>query len=150
DLLEPADLALGAADAAAVEPLVAEQVLGDRPALAFLVDEVLDRDLDIFEEDLVDLVGLVEQDQRTHRDPGRLHVDEQEADALLLLRRGAVGAHQAEDPVAVVAQGRPDLLAVDDVVVAAALGARLERGEVRAGTGLGIALYPEIVTVVDA
>src|SRR5256884_7111992 len=37
--------------------------------------------------------------------------------ALLGLR---VGAHEAEDPVAVVAERRPDLLAGDDVVVALA------------------------------
>jgi hypothetical protein len=53
--------------------------------------------------------------------PGGLHVDQQEADAFLPLLGLAVGAHQAEDPVAVVAQRGPDLLAVDDVVVALAL-----------------------------
>ena len=33
-----------------------------------------------------------------------------------------IGAHQAEDPVGVLRQRRPGLLAVDDVVVAVALG----------------------------
>ena len=59
----------------------------------------------------------------------------------MLLRRG-IGAHQAEDPVGVVRIRGPDLLAVDDVVVAVALGAGLQRGEVRSGVRLGIALAP--------
>ena len=59
---------------------------------------------------------------RPHRDARRLHVDQQEGDALLLLGR-RVGAHEAEDPVGVLRQGRPGLLAVDDVVVAVALRA---------------------------
>ena len=40
---------------------------------------------------------------------------------------------------------RPDLLPVDDVVVAVAHGARLEAGEIGAGTGLGVALAPRVV-----
>ncbi len=61
-----------------------------------------------------------------------------------------VGAHQAEDPVGVVRERGPDLLAVDDVVVALAHGARLQRREVGAGAGLRIALAPEVLAVVDA
>ena len=55
--------------------------------------------------------------------PGAGHVEQHEADAGVLLRR-AVGAHQAEDPVGLVGVAGPDLLAVDEVVVAAVLGAR--------------------------
>ena len=59
----------------------------------------------------------------------------------MLLRRG-IGAHQAKNPVGVVRVGGPDLLAGDDVVVAVALGAGLQRGEVRSGVRLGITLAP--------
>ena len=47
--------------------------------------------------------------------PGRLHVDQQEADARLRLGVG-IGADQEEAPVGVLGQRRPGLLAVDDVV----------------------------------
>ena len=50
--------------------------------------------------------------------------------------------HQAKDPVGVIGVGRPDLLARDDEIVAVALGAGLQRGEVRSGVRFGIALAP--------
>ena len=78
--------------------------------------------------------------------PGDLHVGQQEGDALLLLRV-RVGADQQEDPVGVLRQRGPGLLAVDDVVVALAHRARLEAGEVGAGAGLGEALAPPVVEV---
>ena len=59
----------------------------------------------------------------------------------MLLRR-RIGAHQAEDPVGIVGIGRPDLLAVDDKIIAVAFGAGLQRGEVGAGIRLGITLAP--------
>ena len=59
-----------------------------------------------------------------------------------MLLRGWIGAHQAEDPVGVVGVGRPDFLAVDDVVVAVGDRAGLQRGEIGAGVRLGIALAP--------
>ena len=52
--------------------------------------------------------GAVDQQDRPHLDARRLHVDQQEADPLVLLRR--VGAHQAEAPVGVLGAGSPDLL----------------------------------------
>src|SRR5260370_11138858 len=47
-----------------------------------------------------------------------------------------------------MAEGGPDLLAGDDVMVAVAHGARLERREVGARAGLGVPLDPEILAVV--
>jgi hypothetical protein len=79
--------------------------------------------------------------------PGDVHVDQQEADALLLLGF-AVRAHQAEDHVGVLAQRGPGLLAVDDVVVAAGVdaahGGGLDRRQVGAGARLGVALAPPV------
>src|SRR5262249_54486755 len=49
-------------------------------------------------------------------------------------------AHQAEHVVGDVRAGRPDLGAVDDVVLAVAHRARLEAGEIGARARLGIAL----------
>ncbi len=68
-------------------------------------------------------------------DAGRVHRDDDLADAGV---RWALGRGPA-DQVAVVghlAEAGPDLLAVDDEVVAVALGPGLQRGEVGAGLGL--------------
>ena len=63
---------------------------------------------------------------------GLMHVDQHEADALVLLGL-RVGAHQAEAPVGVLGAGGPDLLAVDLPVVALVLAAwsASERGRSR-------------------
>ncbi len=81
--------------------------------------------------------------------PGAVHRHQQEADAVLLL--GAlVGAHQHEDPVGVVGERGPDLLAVDDEVVAVEHGLGAQRGEVGAGIGLAVALAPDVLAGEDA
>ena len=98
-----------------------EQVLGVGPAHVLLADPVLDRHLHVGEEHRVHLLRAgavaVGGDDRLDRDARRLHVDQQERDALLPLAL-VRGAHQAEDPVGGLRQRRPGLLAVDDVEVA--------------------------------
>ena len=96
ELLDAAQPLLGDADAGDAGALVAEQEFGVVPALVLLADQVLDRHLDVVEEHLVDLVAAVDGLDRAHRDALRLHVDQDEGDAHLLLRIG-VGAAQAED-----------------------------------------------------
>src|SRR5690606_19917824 len=135
------ELALAEAHAAEVQPLVLEQVLGAGPAAPFRADEVLDGNPHLVEPDLVDLVVPVEGDDGPDLDTGAAQVHEQEADPVLLAR--SVGsAHQAEDPVGEMRRRGPDLLAVDDVVVAAATRPRAQAGEVGARAGLGVALCP--------
>ena len=87
--------------------------------------------------------GLSPRDQldRPRLDAGRRHVDQHEARCPRASRR-RVGAHQAEAPVGLVGVAGPDLLAVDQPVVALVLAAGLQAGEVGAGAGLGIALAP--------
>ena len=64
---------------------------------------------------------------------------------------GASGSVRASrTPVGVVRAGGPDLLAVDDVVVAIAHGARLQAGEVAAGARLAVALAPDDLAARDA
>ena len=62
---------------------------------------------------------------------------------------GSVRTRQ-EHPVGPVGVRRPDLLAVDDEVVAVEHGARLQAREVRAGAGLGVALAPANLAADDA
>src|SRR5262249_8480820 len=62
------------------------------------------------------------------------------------LRFAGAGIGAAEDkyPVGEMAERRPGFLAVDNVMIALAFGPRLQRGEVGASAGLGIALAPKI------
>ncbi|MCY1414794.1 hypothetical protein D9M71_302530 [compost metagenome] len=149
DPLELGQGRLGMGDSGLAGALVGEQVLGAGPALVLFAHAVGHRHLHIVEEHLVDFVIAVEGDDRPHADAGRGHVDQQEGNAALLLRLG-VGAHQAEDPVGVLAEGGPGLLAVDHVVVTLAHRAGLQRGQVGTGARLGVALAPPVAAVEDA
>ncbi len=149
DALQPLELALGAVDVGDVGALVREQVLGVSPALVLLADQLVGGNLDVVEPDLVDLALAVHRDDRPHRDARALHVDQEKADAGLRLAFVA-GAHEAEDPVAVLAERGPGLLAVDDVLVAAPLGLGLERRQVRPRARLAVALAPPDLAAGDA
>src|SRR5690606_30835647 len=59
-------------------------------------------------------------------------------------------SHQAEDHVGVLAQGGPGLLAVDDIVIAIAHRAGLQRGQVGTGARLGVTLTPPVLPGQDA
>ena len=65
----------------------------DLPALVQRADEILFRHSHVFEEDFVEVTVAIEQNERPHRDPRCLHIDEKVADAVML-RRVGVGAHQ--------------------------------------------------------
>jgi hypothetical protein len=149
NLLEVLEPALAVAHAGVAGALVAEQVLGVGPALVLLAHAVGHRHFHVVEPDLVHLVLTVEHDDRPHGHARGLHVDQQEGDALL---RAALagGAHQAEDPVGVLRQRGPGLLAVDHIDLAAAFGAGFQRGQVGAGARLGIALAPPVLARADA
>ncbi len=68
---------------------------------------------------------------------------EERGDAAVL-RHVGVGAGEQQAPVAVVRARRPHLLAVDDPLVAVAVGAGAQPGEVGAGAGLGEQLAPDL------
>src|SRR5581483_7269201 len=79
--------------------------------------------------------------QRPHVDARRVHVDEEEADALV--RGGvAVGAGHADAPVADATVRAPDLLPGQPVLVAVALGPRRQRRQIRARARLTEQLAP--------
>ena len=87
----------------------------------------------------------IHQDERTHGNAWGLHVHQDEADPFLAFLGLAVGAHQAKNPVAIVAQGSPYFLAVDHVMVALALGPGFNGGQVGACARLRITLHPKII-----
>ena len=80
--------------------------------------------------------------------PGLVRVDEQHRDPAVPALLGARPAQHVH-PVGVVADGHPDLLAVDDPRVAVELGARAQRREVGPGVGLAEALAPELLGAHD-
>src|SRR5206468_7579140 len=85
----------------------------------------------------------------TYRDAGALHVDEQAGDALGAPGLG-VGAAEEHAPVGVVPERRPHLLAGHLEPVALEQRLRAQRGQVRAGAGLGEAEAPEVAGGEDA
>ena len=128
---------------------MAEQVVGVVPALAFLADAVCRRHAHILEDDAVERMLAVDGDDRLDRDPRCLHVDQQEADALLLLFLVA-RAQQAENPVGMLPEAGPYFRAVDDIVAAVGDRACLQRGKVGARSRFGVALRPENGAVENA
>ena len=114
------------------------------PALALVAQAVLDGHLDVAEEDLVELRLARDLPQRPHLDPGRVHVDE-EVGEVPVARRVRVALRDEDAEVGDVRERRPHLLPVDDVDVAAALGARARGGEVGARVRLREALAPDLV-----
>jgi hypothetical protein len=127
-------------------PLVLHDAHRDAPAGARRAEQAIGRDAHVLEEDLAELGVVGHLLERADGDAGRLHVDEQQADALVL-RRVGLGAAEEEAPVRDVGVARPHLLAVHDVLVAAPLRARAEPGEIGARTRLGETLAPELVAV---
>ena len=144
DLGEPG---LGGADPGDPGSLVGEQELRVTPASVLLTDELVRRNPDVFEEHLVDLVAAVDELDRPQRDARGVHLHQDEGDAGLLLGCVGIGAYQQEDPVGVLAERGPGLLAVDDVVVAVAHRRRAQRREVGPGLGFGEPLAPPDVEV---
>ena len=122
-------------------PLEAEGGHGHLPAVVDPADHVLLRAAGVGEEDLVELGRAVDLLDRADLDARLLHGAEQVGDALVL-RCVRVGAGQHEDVVGENGLGGPDLLAVDDPLVAVEHGLGLEAGQVGAGVGLGEALAP--------
>ena len=88
--------------------------------------------------------AAVDLAQRPRRDAGGVHVADEHGDAAVL-RDVAVGAGDEQPVVGVVRARRPHLLPVDDPLVAVALGARLQAGDVGPGARLREQLAPHRV-----
>src|SRR6516165_2258793 len=127
DLLQLLDVSCRPADAGHAGALVTEQEFGVSPTLVLFADEVLDRNADVFEEDIVDLMRTVNGDDWTHSDARRFHIDQEKRDAGLRLGR-SIGADQAKDPVGMLGERRPGLVPVDDIMVAVTHRLGTDRG----------------------
>jgi hypothetical protein len=126
------------------DALVHERREGDVPPVADGAEPVRIRHPDVGEEDLVEGGAAVDLLDRPRLHARALHVDDEVGEALVL---GRVGVGPRDDhPVAgVVGAGAPDLLAVDDPLVAVAHRGGAEAGEVRSGGGLAEELAPDLV-----
>src|SRR5256884_13247 len=124
--------------------LVAERGLRDLPPLVEAADEIPLLGARVGHEDLREERGAGDLLERTHLDAWLAHVEEHARDALVLGRL-RVGAREQDPPVGDRPARGPDLLAVDEEVVALVLGARLEAREVRAGVGLRVELAPDLL-----
>ena len=121
--------------------LVAEQIFGDVPAPVLLIDEVALFSARVGEVGLAEGRVAADQLDRPRLHARLVHIEQNEADALVL-RRVGISTDEAEDPVGLVGVAGPDLLTVDDIVIAPIHRLRLQAGEVGARARLRIALAP--------
>ena len=117
DMFERGQCRIRKSHAGNVGALVGQQIFGIGPALVLFADQVFDRHTHVVEENLVHLCLAIDQYYGSHGDAGRFHIDQQEGNARLFLHIGT-GAHKTEDPVCVLTQRRPGLLAVDHIMIA--------------------------------
>ena len=145
DELVQAAVEQGAAMPQRRAPLERQEVHRDGPALVDLTEGAVARYYDVVEEDLGELLETVHRLDRAHRDARGVHVDEERGDTTVRgVRRPGAGEEDAAP--CVLREARPDLLPGDAPAVVDAYGAALQRCEVAAGTRLGEALAPRLVT----
>ena len=126
------------------DTFVGQGVLRELPAAVLFADEVLSGETNVGEEDLVEQMHAGHLDDRRHFDAGQIHRHDEVAQACVL-RRVGVRARQQDPELRRVRERRPDLLTVDDVLVAFLERARRDVGEVAAGLGLAEELAPDLV-----
>ena len=115
----------------------------DAPAVAGVADAVAVGDAHVGHVDLVELRLAGDLHERPDLDPGRVHVEGEVREALVL-RDVRVRARDEHPAVGHVRERVPDLLAVDDPLVAVAHRPGRERREVGAGAGLAEELAPDL------
>ena len=121
---------------------------GRPPAVVQPADRIVVTHAGVVHEDLVELAVTGHVPQGANLDAGLAHVDAEERDALVLGHVG-VGARHHDGPIGRVSGSGPDLLAVDDPLVAISLGGGPQPCQVRSGAGLGEELTPELFTCGD-
>ena len=119
------------ADRGDVRALVVQHRHRHPPAVVLPAQQVPRGHAHVLEEHLVEVVAVGDVRHRLHRHPRRVHVQDEGADAAMLLRL-LVRPRQHDHLVRQVRVRGPDLLPLDHVVVAVAHRPRLQRGEVAA------------------
>ncbi len=133
-------------------PLVGEGAHRHHPPLALAAESALDRQRSVGEEHLVEHLLAGHVADRSRLDSRRLHVHDERGDPLVLgssFDGGGVGAEQEEAPAGEMRGRDPDLLPVDDVVVAVPDCGGPQVGEVVARVGFRKALAPVLAGFED-
>ncbi len=118
-----------------------QQTLAYGPAFVHFANEIfLARDR-VVEERLAERRCTADQLDRLNGDARLMHRQKHEADAVVL-RHVGIGANEREHPVGVLRTRRPDLLAVDQEVIAAIFRACAQAGEIRTRARLAVTLTP--------
>ena len=130
--------------------LVADDRHRQPPALTRFADHVLGRHARAVEGHLAELGGdAVDHLQRSLLDARLVHRHGERGQALVL-RDVGIGAGQHDAPLGDVGVARPDLVPVDDVLVAVERRRRAQRREVGPGVGLAETLAPPVAAVDEA
>src|SRR2546421_9094405 len=125
-------------------PLVRERALRDPPTVVQCAHEVVARDDEVTQEHLGEVRGAADVPQRPDVDAGRVHVEDEETDALVL-RRARIGPHVAEAFLRRHRVARPHLLTVHDEMVVVHFGPGGQARKVRARVRLTHADAPDRV-----
>ena len=128
----------------AVPRSCASVVFATAQPLCSAADEMVVGHEHVVEEHLVELRVAGDLHERTHLDAGRLHVDDEVRDALVL-RRVGIGAGEADAPPRELRVAGPHLLAREQPAVVDARRRGRQRREVGAGVGLAEQLAPDLV-----
>ena len=126
-----------------------QQIFRDGPALVLGADAIALGHAHVVEEHLIDFVVAGKKVDRPHGDAGTVHVEQQERDAALGLA-GEFRPHQRKHAIRVVRVGRPDLAAIQHILVAVLVSAQCEGGKVRTCAGFRVALAPVVFAGQDA
>ena len=126
------------------DPLVHQRRDRDTPSLALAADASRVGHPHVGEEDLVELGLPGDLEERSHLDAERLHVDEERRHPLVLGEVGVRARHN-EAERGDVRQGGPDLLPVQQPLLAVALGAGGQPGDVGSRAGLAEELAPDLL-----
>ena len=130
-------------------PLVPEQGHGDGPTRVDVADDVRGIGARVGEEDLVELLRSVEHRDRPDLDAGLVERAQEERQALVLRSIG-IGAGEQEDPARLTRPRRPDLLTVDDPLVAVEHRTGGRRTEIGARVRFREPLAPAVLAREDA
>src|SRR5262249_59752818 len=113
------------------------------PAVTDIADAIGVGDARVRQVHLVELGLAGDLPQRAYLDAGRVHVDHEVRETLVLGHFG-IGARDEHPAVGNVRERVPHLLTVDDPLVAVAYRARREAGEIGARTRLREQLAPDL------
>ena len=126
------------------EALVHQRGERDLPSLPDRTQPLRIRHAHIGEEHLVEVRRARHLMDRPDLDARRFHVEEEEGQPLML-RHVRIGAHDDDAEIRQMRAGGPDLLPVDDPVVAVALRPRAQRRQVRPAGRFGEQLAPHLL-----